>query len=67
MQFSQNINNNKATITLEGEIDLEKTDELREQAMQCLDNNQELEFGMSKVEYIDSSTVLSNDRITSKS
>ena len=23
----------------------EKTEELREQAMQCLDNNQELEFG----------------------
>jgi len=57
MQFSQNITDNKATIMLEGEIDLEKTEELREQAMQCLDSNQELEFGMSKVEYIDSSTV----------
>ena len=57
MSFTEQTNDKGATIVLEGDIDLEKTEELRDQAMQSLDNNHELEFDMSKVEYIDSSGV----------
>ena len=57
MPFKEETNDQGASIFLEGDIDLEKTEELRDQAMQCLDDNHELEFDMSKVEYIDSSGV----------
>lgn len=36
MPFDENIIENKAIIKLEGDIDLEKTEELRDQAMQTL-------------------------------
>ena len=57
MPFTEQTNDKGATIVLDGDIDLEKTEELRDQAMQSLDKNHELEFDMSKVEYIDSSGV----------
>ena len=57
MPFKEETNDQSASIFLEGDIDLEKTEELRDQAMQCLDDNHELKFDMSKVEYIDSSGV----------
>ena len=57
MPFKEETNDQGASIFLEGDIDLEKTEELRDQAMQCLDNHHELEFDMSRVEYIDSSGV----------
>lgn len=57
MPFDENIIENKAIIKLEGDIDLEKTEELRDQAMQTLHNNETLEFDMSKVDYIDSSGI----------
>ena len=57
MPFDENIIENKAIIKLEGDIDLEKTEELRDQAMQTLHNNEALEFDMSKVDYIDSSGI----------
>ena len=57
MPYNEEIIENKAIIKLEGDIDLEKTEELRDQAMQTLHNNEALEFDMSKVDYIDSSGI----------
>ena len=57
MPFDENIIENKAIIKLKGDIDLEKTEELRDQAIQTLHNNEALEFDMSKVDYIDSSGI----------
>ena len=44
MPFTEQTNDKGATIVLDGDIDLEKTEELRDQAMQSLDNNHELEL-----------------------
>ena len=41
MPFKEEIKDQGASIFLEGDIDLEKTEELRDQAMQSLDNNHE--------------------------
>ena len=57
MSYREEESNNAIIIHLVEDIDLEKSDDLRSQATDCLGKTKQLSFDMSKVNYIDSSGV----------
>lgn len=57
MSYSEKLENDTLIITVEGEIDLENSDNLRNQVSTALENNTAVSLEMSGVNYIDSSGV----------
>lgn len=57
MSFADEKINNGLKIVIDGDIDLDNSEELRAHSMGQLSNNNVLHFDMSKVGYIDSSGV----------
>ena len=57
MSYTDEKINNGLKIVIDGDIDLDNSEELRAHSMDQLSNNSVLHFDMSKVGYIDSSGV----------
>ena len=57
MDIKEENTGSKLIVHIEGEIDLEKSDDLREKISLIIDNNANIELNLTKVTYIDSSGV----------
>ena len=57
MDIKEENTGSKLIAHIEGEIDLETTDDLREKISVIIDNNSSIELNLTKVTYIDSSGV----------
>jgi anti-sigma B factor antagonist len=57
MDIKEENTGSKLIVHIDGEIDLEKTDDLREKISVIIDNNSSIELNLTKVTYIDSSGV----------
>ena len=57
MSYPEKIENDKLIITVNGEIDLGNSENLRQQIHAALDNNKAVSVDMSAVNYIDSSGI----------
>ena len=57
MSYPENIENDTLIISVNGDVDLENSDNLREQLSKALEANTAVSLNMSEVSYIDSSGV----------
>ena len=57
MSYTENTENDTLIISVNGDVDLENSDNLREQVSKALDANTAVSLNMSEVSYIDSSGV----------
>ena len=57
MEIKEENTGSKLIAHIEGEIDLDKTDDLREKISLIIDNHSNIELDLTKVTYIDSSGV----------
>ena len=57
MEIKEENTGSKLIAHLEGEIDLDKTDDLRDKISVIIENNSKIELDLTKVTYIDSSGV----------
>ena len=57
MELREENTGSKLIAHIEGEIDLDKTDDLREKISVIIDNHSNIELDLTKVTYIDSSGV----------
>ena len=57
MSYPENTENDTLIISVNGDVDLENSDNLREQVSKALDANTAVSLNMSEVSYIDSSGV----------